>query len=182
MLEIAIPNGEYFDEKSGKFLQMKGQTIRLEHSLVSVSKWEAKWHKPFLNPKERTAEETIDYIRCMTITQNVDKDLYYFIPEKQIKEINDYIENPMTATWFSKKNGASKGHSRDIITSEIIYWQMIELGIPIELEKWHLNRLLTLIRVCIEKNSSGKKMSKKDIYKQNKSLNAARRKQFGSKG
>lgn len=182
MLEITIPDGEYFDEANGRFASIRGQTIRLEHSLVSISKWEAKWHKPFLSNKGQTNEEAIDYIRCMTITQNVDPDLYYFIPETEMQKINAYLENPMTATWFSKKGPAGRAPSREIITSEILYWEMIELGIPIEFEKWHLNRLLTLIRVCSEKNSPSKKMSRKDIFAQNRALNAARRKQCGTKG
>lgn len=183
MLEITIPDSEYFDESRGAFNSVKGQKIKIEHSLVSISKWESKWHKPFLaNNIPKTFEEQIDYIRCMTITQNVDPDIYYFIPESEMDRISAYLENPMTATWFSNRNGKSSGHGREIITSEIIYWEMIEFGIPYEFEKWHINRLLTLIRVCSEKNSSGKKMSKKDIYKQNKALNAARRKQYGSKG
>lgn len=182
MLEITIPTREYFDEAHGCFKSIKGQTIRIEHSLVSVSKWEAKWHKPFLANTERTMEEQIDYIRCMTITQNVDPNIYYFIPDKELDRITAYLEDPMTATWFSNRNGKPAGRGREVITSEIIYWEMIEFGIPFEFEKWHLNRLLTLIRVCSEKNSSGKKMSKKDIYAQNKALNAARRKKYNTKG
>ncbi len=182
MLEITIPSTEYFDERNNRFIQTREQKLRLEHSLVSLSKWESKWHKPFLNMRadKRTWEETIDYIRCMTITQNVDFDIYYALTEENIKQIEDYISDPMSATWFSNKNNGRP--SREVVTAEIIYYWMIELDIPFECEKWHLNKLMTLIRVCNEKNSSGKKMSKKDIYRQNRALNSARKKKYNTRG
>lgn len=136
--------------------------------------------KPFLDNKTpKTIAETMDYIRCMTITQNIDPEVYNFLTAENIKSINDYIDAPMTATTFSQQNTS---RSREIVTSELIYYWMIALNIPMKCEKWHLNRLLTLIRVCNIKNTPPKKMSKKDIMSRNAALNAARRKQLNSKG
>ncbi len=159
---------------------MKGCTLSLEHSLVSLAKWESKWCKPFLsNDKEKTYEETLDYIRFMTVTQNVDPRVYENLSRENIQKINDYIEAPMTATTIREKGG--KG-SKEIVTAELIYYWMIALQIPFECQKWHLNRLLMLIRVCNVKNQPSKKMSKRDVMSRNTSLNAARRKAMGQRG
>ena len=184
MLKITIPESEMFDEKVGEFIYVKEQTLQLEHSLLSLSKWESKWHKPFLGLEEKTMEETIDYIRCMTLTQNVDPNVYRVLSNENIKAINEYIKDPMTATWFSEDKTKSKGkkNSGEQITAELIYYWMITLNIPLECQKWHLNRLLTLIRVCNVKNQPSKKMSKKDTIARYAALNAARRTQFTSKG
>lgn len=179
MLTITIPAKELFNDKTQEFIQTKEQTLQLEHSLVSVSKWESKWNKPFLDRNEKTTAEVLDYIRCMTITQNVDPNVYNRLTRSNIEAINNYIDAPMTATTFPQKDG---GRSREIITSEVIYYWMIACNIPMKCEKWHLNRLLTLIRVCNVKNTPPKKMSKKEIISRNASLNAARRKQLNSKG
>ena len=181
MLVITIPAVEMFDERTEEFfISAKEQTLQLEHSLVSLSKWESKWCKPFLSNNEKTVEETIDYIRCMTITQNVDPKVYDRLTYSNIEQINDYIEAPMTATTFHE--GSQKGRSKEIITSELIYYWMITLNIPMECQKWHLNRLLTLIRVCNVKNAPPKKMSRREIMSRNAALNASRRKQLNSKG
>lgn len=179
MLKITIPARELFDEKSQTFFSTKEQTLQLEHSLVSLSKWESKWCKPFLSIDEKTLEETIDYIKCMTITQNVDSNVYNYLTNSNIEEINNYISAPMTATTF---NDNTKGRGRETITSELIYYWMISLNIPMECQKWHLNRLLTLIRVCNVKNTPPKKMSRKDVASRYASLNAARRNNLNSKG
>lgn len=180
MLKIAIPlKEEEWDGLNEIFIEPCYEILQLEHSLVSISKWESKWCKPFLNQK-KTTEETIDYIKCMTLTPKVDPDVYNHLSKKNIEEINNYIEAPMTATTFSNdKNG---GRNKEVITSEIIYYYMLAFNIPFECQKWHLNRLLTLIRVCSIKNNPGKKMSKREIMDRNAALNAARRKQFNSKG
>lgn len=180
MLQITIPSRELWDEKKEEFITIKEQTLQLEHSLVSVSKWEAKWQKVFLSKKEKTYEETIDYIKCMTITQNVKPEVYYYLTKENIDQIQEYITAPMTATWFSDENNG--GHSNEQVTSELIYYWMIAQNIPFECQKWHLNRLLTLIRVCSIKNKDPKKMSRSEIMKRNAMLNAARRKQLNSKG
>lgn len=183
MLRITIPATELWDENKEEFITIKERTLQLEHSLVSLSKWESKWCKPFLSKDIKTEEETLDYIRCMTITQNVDPDVYNFIPNNILEEIKEYIDAPMTATWFNDdKNGkGGKGNSEQI-TSELVYYWMIAQNIPFECEKWHLNRLLTLIKVCNVKNQPPKKMSKKALMSRNAALNAARRKQLNTKG
>ena len=181
MLKIVVPSVELFDEKSSTFTTIKGGEIVLEHSLVSISKWESKWKKPFIDPRnpQKTNEEWFDYIKCMTVTQNVNPILYNGITTEQFKKIFEYIDDPMTATWFSNEQ---KRPSREIITNELIYYWMIELGIPMECQKWHLNRLLTLIKVVNEKRKPTKKMAKKDIYSRNSALNAARRARLNTKG
>lgn len=192
MLELTIPSKEGWDESKQEFVRTKEQTIVLEHSLVSLSKWESKYHKPFLSNDEvykKTSEELLYYIKCMTITQNVDPAIYQLLNAEEFKIINDYIDNTMTATWFSQqknsKTTVTKSFNKETITSELIYYWMIELGIPFECQRWHLNRLLTLIRICnVKEQQSGKggKMSKRDILSQNRSLNAARRSRLGTKG
>lgn len=181
MLKITIKASEIFDERKNAFLiNAKDTTITLEHSLVSISKWESKWHKPFLSDTPKTLEESIDYIKCMTTTQNVDPNVYMFLNRDNFEKINAYIEDPMTASWVNDSHG-KKGRS-ETITSELIYYWMIALNIPVEFQRWHLNRLLMLIRICNAKNQPPKKMSKGEIMRRNKSLNAARRKASGSKG
>ena len=180
MLEIIIPATEQWDEKNQEFITSKEQILRLEHSLVSLSKWESKWCKPFLSRENKTMEETIDYIKCMTLTQNVDDHVYNLLTIDNIKKVNEYISAPMTATTFNDSNKKSGGN--EIITSELIYYWMISLNIPFECQKWHLNKLFTLIKVCSIKNQPPKKMSKKDIMSRNAALNAARRKQMNTKG
>ena len=175
MLQIVIPGQELWDEQKQEFINTKEQVLQLEHSLISLSKWEAKWCKVFLSKQEKTQEETIDYIKCMTITPNVDPEVYNHLTRENIKEIEDYIAAPMTATYFSSDNAGKS--SREQVTSELIYYWMIALNIPFECQKWHLNRLLTLIRICNIKNQPAKKMSRKEIMSRNAALNAARRKQ-----
>lgn len=174
MLQITIPEREYYDEATEMFIHVKKQSLCLEHSLISISKWESKTTKPFLKTLERiTPSEFMEYIRCMTITPNVDPLVYNGLTEQNIKEIQNYTEAKMTATTFSD-NRQSGG--RQIITSELIYYWMTTFNIPFECEKWHINRLLTLIRICsIKSNPKGHKMSKKQIYEQNRALNSARK-------
>ena len=179
MLQIIVPATEQWDEIKQEFVYTKETTLQLEHSLVSLSKWESKWCKPFLSKEDITAEETIDYIRCMTITQNVNPEVYTCLSDENIAQVRDYIQAPMTATFFRKENGPP---SREIITSELIYYWMITLNIPFECQKWHLNRLLTLIRVCNIKNQPAKRRSQREIMEYNTALNEARRKKLNSKG
>ena len=182
MLPITIPATEKYNELTNEFIYRKEQKLLLEHSLVSLSKWESKWHKPFLSSKKdsKTQEETIDYVRCMTITQNVDPAVYYDLTPDNYAKIQAYIDDPMTATTFSD---IQKGRPNfEIITSELIYYWMIAYNVPVEFEKWHLNRLLTLIKVCSIKNTPPKKMSKKEIMSRNAALNASRRQAHNSRG
>lgn len=181
MLQITVPiSPEMWDEKNEEFIEPKTASLQLEHSLVSISKWESKWHKPFLSKEPKTVEETIDYIKCMTLTQNVKSEVYDHLSKENIEEINAYIDDPKTATTFSKDRQSAR--SREIVTSELIYYWMIALNIPFECQKWHLNRLLTLIRVCEVKNTPGKKMSQKEVLNQYAAINAANRKRFNTKG
>ena len=180
MLTITIPAAEFWDEVHEEFIYKKEQTLQLEHSLVSLSKWESKWNKAFLGKQEKTDEEICDYVRCMTLTQNINPEVYSRLSAENYSAINAYIEAPMTATYFSEDK-QSKG-SREVVTSELIYYWMISYNIPVEFQKWHLNRLLTLIRVCNIKNAPPKKRSRRDIMRHNSALNAARRKSLGSKG
>lgn len=181
MLRLNIPLGpEEWDEEKEEFVTPKYKVLELEHSLVSLQKWESKWCKPFLHTKDLTYEEILDYIKCMTKTQNVDPYIYNLLTESHVKQIQDYIAAPMTATTFSEDRNGKK--NREIITAEIIYYWMIALQIPESYRKWHLNQLLTLIRVCNIKNEPPKKQSKTDIMRQNAALNAARRKKFNTKG
>lgn len=183
MLTVTIPAYEAFNEQTQEFINIKKTTIQLEHSLISLKKWEQRWHKPFLADKSKTLEETVDYIKCMTITPNVDPEIYSYIPTDVVKEITNYIEDPMTATWFNDNAtvGAQKSNS-EVITAEIIYYWMIELGVPVEFQKWHLNQLLTLIRVINIKRTPSKKMGKREWASQRSALNAARRAKNHSKG
>ena len=180
MLLIEIPIPEGWDEVKEEFVPAEVKTLSLEHSLVSLSKWESKWNKPFLGKDEKTFEETLDYIKCMTLTKNVGPSVYEHLTSENIKQINEYIGAKMTATTFSQEPGGKK--NSEIITSELIYYWMIALQIPFECQKWHLNRLLTLIRVCNIKNQPPKKMSRREIMSRNAALNAARRKQLNTNG
>ena len=180
MLNITVPATELYDEQNNEFIITKEQPLQLEHSLVSLSKWEAKWHKAFLTKVEKTEEEMRDYIRCMTITQNVNPDVYKCLSPDNIMQIRNYIDDPMTATYVSDDKPSKGG--RETVTSELIYYWMISLNIPPEYQKWHLNRLITLIKVCNKKNSPPKRRSKKDIASQYASLNAARKKQLNTRG
>lgn len=180
MLQITIPATEFYDESTNSFITTKQQTLQLEHSLVSLSKWESKWEKPFLTDTEKTPEETVDYIRCMTLTQNVDPNVYLGITDNIINQVMAYIDAAMTATTFNEENNGVK--KREIFTAEIFYYWMIALNIPFDCQRWHLNRLLTLIRVCNIKNAPEKKMGKKELANRNRSLNAARRKALKTRG
>lgn len=182
MLKIRIPQTELWDEVHEEFLYVKEQTLTLEHSLVSISKWEARWQKPFISSEKKTMEETLDYVRCMTLTQNVDPLVYRCLSDVHLATINTYIEAPMTATWFTESKTGPRGRSSQQVTSELIYYWMVSYQIPFECQKWHLNRLLTLIRVCNEENKPKKKKSQREIMKSNAELNAARRKKYHSHG
>lgn len=182
MLQITIPESrDLWDEKKQEFVSEPEVTLQLEHSLISLYKWESKWHKPFYSKEQMTSEQTIDYIRCMTLTPNVKPEVYYRLTEKNVDEIMAYIDDPMTATTFSMREERGKIRGEKV-TAELIYYWMIALNIPFECQKWHLNKLTTLIRVCEIKNTPPEKMSKQEIMSRNAALNAARRKKLGTKG
>lgn len=181
MLTITIPESEFFDDRTQQFIKVKGQTITLEHSLISLSKWESKWKKPFLSKSKKTGEEIIDYIRCMTITQNVDPKVYLALTKENIEQITKYIEDPMSAKTFYN-DPLAKNKRSETITNELIYYWMVTFNIPFECEKWHLNRLIALVKTCSEHNAPPKKLSKREMFERNKRINEANKKRFGTRG
>lgn len=177
-LTVRFPKG-WVEEKQ-EFVELhKPVTIQLEHSLVSISKWEAIWQKPFLGESRHSPEEVMSYIKCMTITQNVDPMVYDYLSKGNIQRIAKYMDSPMTATWFSDRQ--KRAPSSEVVTSELIYYWMIAFNIPFQCEKWHLNRLLTLVRVCEAKAAKKEKMSKRDEAAQRHALNEARRAKHASR-
>lgn len=181
MLPLKIPSFEYYDEKKGEFGRTKDTTLLLEHSLIAVAKWESKWNLPFLGRRDKTVDQCIDYVRCMTTNPGVNPVVYYGLTTGMFDTIDEYINRPMTAAWFTDKKDTKQG-SRETVTADLIYYWMIALHIPLECEKWHLNRLLTLIRICNIKNAPAKKMSRQEILERNRALNAARKAKMHSKG
>lgn len=182
MLHITIPKQELFNEQTGEFFTLgKDVEIVLEHSLVSISKWESKWHKAFFEDNEKSIDEMRDYVRCMTLSQNIDPKVYTFLTPKNFDDINKYIADPMTATTFWGVE-EKKHISKKKVTSEEIYSNMIALQIPFECQKWHINRLLTLIKCCNINGQPSKKMSKNDILARNRALNASRKAKYRTRG
>jgi hypothetical protein len=180
MLIIVVPGVELFDESQQEFTTRDDVTLELEHSLVSLSKWESKHEKAFLGKVEKTTDEILDYVKLMVVTPEVPEEVFAKLSEQNYEAINEYIDAKMSATWFNEPPGAPR--SREIITAELIYYWMITFQIPFECQYWHLNRLFTLIRVCNVKSAKPKKMSRAEIGARNRELNAQRRKQLGSKG
>ena len=180
MLQIDIPYQEFYNEATGEFDHIEPCTLNLEHSLISLSKWESKWKKPFMSDKGNTRAELVDYVRCMTLNQKVDPKIYQNLTISQLEKIKDYITDPATATTISDRR-MNRRPNKEIITSEVIYYQMIAFGIPFSCEKWHLNRLLMLIRICGIKGTPSQ-MSQLDLFKENRELNAARRMAMNSNG
>ena len=178
MLVLRLAEEEVFDEARGEFRTIPGQDIRLEHSLKAVAQWESKWKKPFLSAKEKTNEETFDYVRCMCV-DGTDEDTLRLLPPGELRKIIGYINDPMTATTFS---GGSRSGRKQVLTAEVIYWMMAEHNIPFTCEDWHLNRLLALLHVCAIKSVPQKKMSAKEAAMRQAALNEKRRAATGSKG
>lgn len=180
MLTLTIPGViDGWDPVKKEFVQTTDTTILMEHSLLAISKWESKWKKPFLVEDPKTYEEAIDYYKCMTITQNVNPDVYRTLKPDTVKEITDYINDKMTATTINNRN---KRGPKQIVTSELIYCWMTQFGIPFECQKWHLNRLLMLIEVCSIKSEPEKKMPRREAIAQRNALNAARRAKYNTNG
>lgn len=179
MLIVTIPSTELWDESTSEFVSIQETELRLEHSLAAISKWESKWKKPFLTKDPKTEEESRDYVRCMCLDEDVSQIVFSFLTQEHLNQISSYIEDPMTATWFKEDNSRP---SKQIVTSERIYYWMCAAQIPFECQYWHLNRLMTLIRIASIESQPPKKMGKKDIYSQNAALNKARRAKHKSKG
>ena len=186
MIEITIPKNEVIDSETGIIYRAeKDWHLKMEHSLISIQKWEAKWHVAFLNQNhKRSFEETIDYLRCMTLTPNVPDEVFYCIPPEELKRVAAYIEDPMTATRISDAPGKPTGvrARKDVMTAEVIYYMMIALNIPSEYRKWHFNQLMTLIRVIEAKQGPKKKRRMKDVLTDYKAINEANKKRFNTKG
>lgn len=180
MLQIVIPERELWNEQTEEFIHTKELHLQLEHSLISISNWEMKWHVPYFD-ENKTDEQAIDYIRCMTLTKNVPESYYRCLTGKNIEDINAYMLDTMTATTIQdlKQN---TGHRSQKVTSELIYYWMIQFGIPFTCDKWHINRLIMLIRVCAEENKPKKTKSAKELAAEYRAINAARKAKFGTKG
>jgi len=180
VLKLTILGDEHFDDETSLFVTRGDVILELEHSLVSLSKWEASFEKPFLGKDEKTDEETFGYILAMLQTPDVPPEVFSRITAENIQEINNYIDSKMSATWFKEAKGMST--SREVITAELVYYWMIALNIPLEWERRHLNQLFTLIKVLNEKNQPEKKLSKAEIAARNRALNAQRKEQHNTSG
>lgn len=179
-LVIKIPEREFYDNVKEEFVYSKGATLILEHSLLSISKWESKWHKPYLTKETKTEEEQTDYIKCMSLSGNIDDSVISALGRKEKSQIMAYLEDPMTATTIT---GHNKKPSREIITSELIYYWMTALNIPFDpCQKWHINRLLMLIQVASIKNEPPKKMNPNTAMRRQAALNSARRAKHHTRG
>lgn len=181
MLDLVISEKEMYDADSNLFIKIPGGTLSLEHSLISLSKWESKWLKPYLSSEKKTLKEDRDYIRCMVVGGIKDERLIKYLSVDEQLIIQNYIQSPMTATVFSSKK-TTKNNKKDVITAELLYARMASHGIPFTCEKWHLNRLLTLIKVCDLQNSPREKMSKKESTMWIAEQNAARRAKYNTRG
>jgi len=179
MLTITVGGTESFDEKTDSFVTVGGTQLQLEHSLVSLSKWESKHEKPFLGKGEKTSEEVFDYVRCMSLSEETPEELFYDLTDDHFTRVNAYLDKKMTATWFSER--AAK-RSQEVVTAELIYYWMIQFQIPWEAQYWHLNRLFTLIQVCNHKQEKPKKMSRSEIARKNRELNEQRKRELGTSG
>lgn len=179
MLIITVSGVEAFDEATQEFTIQGGTDLELEHSLASLSKWESIYEKPFLGTEQKTSEEVITYLECMAL-RSYPKKLFHQLSVEDLERLNAYIESKQSATWFRDQPAAPR--SREVITAELIYYWMVTFGIPFECERWHLNRLFTLIRICNIKQSKPEKMSREELAQRNRELNAQRRAQLGTRG
>lgn len=178
MLRLMVGAVESIDESTNEFVMVGGTLVEFEHSLVSLSKWESLHKKPFIS-SDKSSEETLSYIECMIVSPNIPPEVFQNLTKENVEAINEYIKDSMTATWFADEG---KGKTREIITAEIIYYWMVQLSIPFECQYWHLNRLLTLVKVCNMKNAPPKKMSRNEILRRNRELNAQRKAQMQTRG
>jgi DNA-binding transcriptional regulator YiaG len=180
VLVVTVPLREGFNHETQEFVVLDGFELKLEHSLVTLSKWESHFKKPFLSDTEKSDEELLWYVRAMILNKKVPPELFLRMSKQNIQDINDYIADSMTATWFNEPK--TSGKSREKITAELIYYWMIEFGIPVEFEHWHLNRLLTLIKVCSHKKAPPKKMSPAEVMRMREELNEQRKREMKTTG
>ena len=181
MISFVISPEELWDHKNEVFVHKAPVMIHLEHSLRAISKWEARYCKPFIGKKEWTASEMLDYVRCMCLDDSIDPAVFLSLSAKQMEAVQAYIDLPMTATWFSN-NEQRVGNRGSAVTSELIYFWMSSYGIDWQAQDWHLNRLMTLIRICSEKNKPPKKMPKGAAAARQRALNAKRLKKSHTGG
>lgn len=176
MLEIKVQEKELFDNKTGEFITIPAMDLKLEHSLISLFRWEGKWKKPFLHLESPTQEEMVDYICCMSMDKPIDRNVVLSLPAEDFLKIKEYISDSHTATTIVDRTPQKRKSKKEIITAELIYYYMIYYGIPSGYDKWHLNRLLTLLRICsIKGGTTNQEMSMEEIFAQNNRLNSARR-------
>ena len=180
MLELVIPGEEFYNEKTEEFVDTETTTLRLEHSLLSLSKWESFFGKAFLSQTDKTDAEVLAYVKYMVLDENVSDEIFLRLSPANYAEIRDYIQSPQSATVF--RDAPSRGGSRETITSELIYYWMVAMNIPFECQTWHLNRLFALIKICNVKNSKQKKMPRHDVAAKNRELNARRRAELNTSG
>jgi hypothetical protein len=181
MLRISIPGSEFFDESTSTFFITEPLDLELEHCLAAMSKWEAKFEKPFLSSKQPSHAEVLAYVKCMVLNQDIDFDSPFELPSETLELVNTYINSKQTATTFAEEHTRTSKTS-EIVTSELIYYWMVSFNIPFECERWNLNRLLALVKICSIKNSKPKKMSRNEITQRNHELNEARRAALGTSG
>jgi hypothetical protein len=179
MLNLKVQLVEGFDNSTGKFVDLEVYELELEHSLVSLSKWEEFFHKPFLSDEKKTPEETLYYIQCMVLDGEIPDEVWGKLTEAHMQQINDYINDPHTGTTFS---GGNDKPSRERISSELIYYWMTALQIDWQAQYWHLNRLMTLIKVANLKNQPQKKMNQREAAQRFADLNRQRLAANGGQG
>ncbi len=180
MLKLTVLGQELYNEVTEEFSTQPDVVLELEHSLVSLSKWESKNQKPFLAPGEKTPEEIIDYISCMIISPEVNSEILFRMSQQNLEDIRNYIDSKQSATTFGEM--PQRPSRVEVVTSELIYYWMVAFTIPPEYQYWHLNRLFALIRICNVKNSKPKPMSKNEIAMRNREINEQRRQQYNTKG
>jgi hypothetical protein len=180
MLTIVVPGDEFFDNDKEEFLTQGDTVLHLEHSLVSLSKWETIFEKPFLGKEEKTTEEMVAYVHCMNVGDEIPPAVFSRITKENVSDINAYINAKKSATWFSELPTAPR--ASEIITSELIYYWLVTFNIPFEVETWHLNRLFNLIKICNIKSAKPKKMSRSELAARNKKLNEQRKAQYNTRG
>jgi hypothetical protein len=182
IINVALESNESFDDAKNEFVTVvtRSQRLQLEHSLVSLSKWESNWEKPFLSSDDKSNEEILWYVRAMVVGSEIPEEVFAKLSDEDYEAINAYINKKMTATWFTEL--PNQPQSKEVMTAELIYYLMIAMNIPAEFQYWHLNRLLTLIRVCSVKNAPPKKMSRRELAEQQRRLNAERKARFGTSG
>ena len=188
-----VPKREYFDNRTQEFITIGEQRIppirlQLEHSLKSIARWEAKWHRSFIGRENLSGEELLDYVKCMTINRQEDPKIYDYLTQEDVLRIIDYMQDQQSAWEISSKKKTKKGKKGGTDTSESIYYAMIQFGVPMECENWHFNRLMALLDYCDCKGGSVSgaggpaKRSQKEIMEMYRAMNEKNRKKYNSRG